>query len=139
MQLGMPSAPTDSLYKFFAIFCFMFAGVLFFYADFMENKAREAVVEFSKTSTNRFYELVEGYAKDKPEVDMKIMQEKANDLGHTEGLEAISAAKRSDYYRALRNWGCPILVVLSLIGFLFWYLKTQRYQDVILKKQAENT
>ncbi|RUO44508.1 hypothetical protein [Idiomarina aquatica] len=70
---------------------------------------------------------------------MKIMQEKANDLGHTEGLEAISVAKRSDYYRALRNWGCPILLVLSLIGFLFWYLKIQRYQDVILKKQAENT
>ena len=43
----MPSAPTDSLYKFFAIFCFMFAGVLFFYADFMDNKSRDAGVEFS--------------------------------------------------------------------------------------------
>lgn len=139
MQLGMPQAPTDSLYKFFAIFCLMFAGALFFYADFMEHKAREAVIEFSKTSTSRFYKLVEGYAKNKPEVDMKIMQEKANDLGHTEGLEAIAVAKRSDYYRALRDWGCPILVVLSLIGFLFWYLKIQRHQDAILKQQAANT
>ena len=137
MQFGLPNAPTDNLYKFAAIFGLMLAATLFLYSDYMEQEAREQLLSFSKVFTERFYELVEGYAKNKSPIEMKILQEKYGDLDYSDGLKLMVASNRYDYYRKLRNLGVPILLLISVVGFIFWYIKVQRYQDMLLKHQAQ--
>ena len=37
-----------------------------------------------------------------------------------------------------KYWIVFYLMALSLLGFFLWYFKIQRYQDIIIKKQAES-
>ncbi len=138
MQPIIPNAPTDNLYKFMAIFSLMLSFTLFLYSDYMTEQVRKEVIEFSKVSTVRFHELVEGYAKNKSALDMQLLQDKYDGLAHADGLKMLVSSKKSDYYKSIRNFGVPILLFISIIGFLLWYIKVQKHQDYILKHEANN-
>lgn len=139
MDFAFPSAPTDSLYKFLAIFGFVFAMTTFFYADFMENEARKLLVEWSIEAKNKQFEFEKKIRRDGGGCVVETYQEKDVALAvlDIKSKYLLAQAKRADNYALLRNVGAPFGLMLSVFGFWMWHVRIQRLQDIILKREAE--
>lgn len=139
MDLSFPSVPTDNLYKFCAIFGFSFALATFVYADFMENETRKLLVEWSIEAKTKQFDFEKQALTDggKCLVDTYKQKELTLAILDTKSQYLLAQAKRAENYASLRNFGAPSGLVISLFGFITWYFRIQRYQDRILKKEAE--
>jgi hypothetical protein len=41
----------------------------------------------------------------------------------------------SNLYNGITNYIIFIGAILSIVGFIFWYIKLQRYQDLLIKEK----
>jgi len=135
MQVTIPNIPTDNLYKFIAIFGILLSFGLFLYSDYVKNKIQDEILTYAKVNTEREYKLIEGYSKNKLE-DMKLLKSKYLNMLEIEGAKLIVSSKNYEFYLKLRNFGSPLFLMISIIGFGLWFFKVQQYQDRILQKKS---
>lgn len=138
MQLSMPNVPTDNLYKFIAIFGLILSASLFLYADYMKSQVQIEIVQHAKVQNERLYELIEGFAKNKPNLEMELLKRKYLDLLEIESAKLIVSSVNYEFYQNARNYGSPFFLIISIVGFILWFYKVQRYQDKILQKEASH-
>jgi hypothetical protein len=120
--MNLPSLPTDNLYKFMAL-----SGIILIISSFY------IVWDHAERSQELVRELKTGLA-----VENTYSDNQGSDLSNLklklEELEHILNQKPT--YMTFLLIGQIIGLALSIIGFGLWYLRVQKYQDIILAKQA---
>jgi len=125
--MKLPNLPTDNLYKFLAIF----GLVLFVFSVYMMNDI--------KTESKLIYKNTE----------IKVLELRKNILSVPKNEKLIKqvAILETEAYKSAMNLNkkvygfyliCFISTVLIYIGFRQWYHKTQKFNDIKLKKEALN-
>ena len=136
MEFSIPNAPTDNLYKFIAIFGLILSTGLFLYSDYMKSQIQLEILTYAKVNAERQHKLIEGYSKNEPIEDMELLKNKYLDMLEIEGTKLIVSSENYEFYLKARNYGSPLFLIISIIGFGLWFFKVQRYQDKILQKES---
>ncbi len=122
--MNLPSLPTDNLYKFMAL-----SGIILIISSFY------IVWKHADRSQELLRELNAGLA-----VENTYSDNRGSDLSNLklklEELKFILKEKPS--YMTFLLISQIIGLVLSIIGFGLWYLRVQKYQDIILAEQARS-
>jgi len=122
--MNIPSLPTDNLYKFMAL-----SGIILIISSFY------IVWKHADRSQELLRELNAGLA-----VENTYSDNRGSDLPNLklklEELKFILKEKPS--YMTFLLISQIIGWVLSIIGFVLWYLRVQKYQDIILAEQARS-
>jgi len=147
--LNIPSPPTDNLYKFLAL-----AGILIVVGGYV------FVYLQADRSQELLRELKQGAALIHAETEIARLRSLLNDPNERRGKhleEGYEAAARErarltkveeelKFLLAWKNRSMILLAaahvvgsVLSAVGFALWYQRVQRYQDLILRRQATDT
>jgi hypothetical protein len=152
--MNLPTPPTDSLYKFLALGSLAAALALQFWmtsradsvgeqiyaaeletaitvieADANLAKAKFLVKEVRQGRIAGFWNKLDAQQKLQKAVAIRNAQNKIR--GHR--LDQLVKAFKSD--KRLARFGTGTFALLSLVGFLLWYFKVQRYQDELLRLQ----
>jgi hypothetical protein len=158
--MTLPQFPTDNMYKFMAIFGLTIALGSYVVVDWrVSNKALEKISldrEKLKYETERSYDsdVMKAYGDQIDEID----KEKNPDLKQISELTEIYDKTAQQYFQNEKNkvldseyknvdddikllnnalkYGIIVGSVLTVIGFILWYFKLQRYQDNLIKKEA---
>ncbi|MCK5062144.1 hypothetical protein KAR28_06390 [Candidatus Parcubacteria bacterium] len=169
MDFSKFAPPTDNLYKFISIFGILLmlalpAYCIFFsYTQQQEAQAdvleKEILEDEKNDIKNEIIDKIENVDKELEQLKQNYNQEKADDLSESililenkkkelsKKLIAINSlidknTHRKEFINKLRVATTIYLFVgfvITLIGFSLWYFKLQRYQDKIIKKQAEES
>ena len=138
--------PTDSLYKFMAvsgllILCFsMIWPELRLYE--LEQQMIQVVGEVNilKVEANNLKEDMESLGKDKRTPNALIEKRQLLEIKieqiKTKGDLAILATTDTKRMNRILSIGVAFGLILSLLGFILWYLKVQMWQDIAIKKDA---
>ena len=156
-----PLPPTDNLYKFVAI-----TGLLLFLACIVAelSEARKISLQVAKvkSSAERIWEQVKKLEvrtseavelrKSGGEVASSVFEEFESELESLNSPASGSVAKLAEAikildashenYRSIADvarWGEFVGIFLMGFGFTSWYMKLQKYQDRIVKRQAEES
>lgn len=139
--MNIPQLPTDNLYKFIAIFglALIILGLVFsFYPlDYISIQLIRLNGELEALNAREEY-LANGKPTEKELIE--IRKELRKNLAEIKGkLEVISGLSKmslrfSRYAAILTGFG----LFLAGVGFYLWYVKFQKYQDKIIKSEAEN-
>ena len=143
--MQLPTLPTDNLYKFLAL-----SGIALFVLSVVitNQSANDALRESDKLRIELaglqadVQALGEDTAYAKTHSDVQHERERLLQLrrqamiGRAESatldrLIAVAAA-----YRSLGNWLGSVGGGLTLLGFVLWYVKLQRHQDEIVRREA---
>jgi len=130
--VNIPLPPTDNLYKFIAIFGLVVTVVGFVFPRILIFDLQTQIIKLQGEVV-----VLQAIAHDlHPKPDGKdfvstYVEVKAK-LQVIEGL-----ARQIESLAILFAIGVGAGVFLMLNGFSFWYLRVQRYQDKILKNDAE--
>ena len=143
--MKLPSLPTDNLYKFIALFgLFLVITTIYSYStiqnDLDEKWAKGAAVLEAQS------DLLMAQLKihDKPTEQQKG---KISDLKKRKEKLEQTGTEVEDYwtaYRKAKRWKNSLLFLMAvgflmiIIGFYLWYVKLQKYQDIILINQAKS-
>ena len=141
MVFSMPKAPTDSLYKFLAIFGLTISLSAFVYSDHVENEARKKVIEFAEYPAKINYEaandsIIFAKADEDEKKRIKNKHEFYKNKFDTLGTSMIVQSKKFDLSKKIKYVGGILGIMMSFFGFLFWY-RCQRHLDKVLENQAK--
>lgn len=147
------SIPTDNLYKFMAITGLVFIVLCLYWYNkqlhevMMESiELRSQVESMAKINSilDEKKKIVEGTESSTSKDAMEILNERAALL-----KESPTISKRWERLFFLTNEFIRLkkILILSLVlgvattcaGFFLWYMKLQRYQDVLMKREAQKT
>lgn len=147
LPVPTPTVPTDNLYKFLAVF----GLILAIFGTLIPNFLSLQYVEDNKQrweSFDKAYPQAEAIIKELPDVEpgMVMYRGKRHSRHTATLLEAWSVNSTQETYfderlehfnhaiktSNLMTWGGGLL---SVLGFVLWYWKVQRYQDLILKTE----
>lgn len=142
MFFSMPKAPTDSLYKFLAIFGITILLSAFVYFDHVENETRNKVIEFAEYSAKINHEAANDsiiFAKADEDEKKRIKNKHAfyKDNSGTLGASMLVQSKKFDLSKKIKYVGGILGLMMSFFGFLFWYIRCQRPLDRALENQAK--
>lgn len=144
--MNFPNLPTDSLYKFCAL-----AGLIVTTLSIvLPNIAlHNLTLELIKTNGEiKVLEAESQHFKDAGNKDSLSPEEKTNLLEKSKELEIklIQLKSKNDaenflneqtqHWRSIAFFGAFLGVILIATGFILWYRKVQKYQDIILKNEA---
>lgn len=139
--MNFSQVPTDNLYKFMAIFgliLILFFGASIFAASRGLEPALEKYAVVSRDINNTLEELnaIQRQSSALTPAEVALVTQNINSvlINISEGQAYVNS------FQILLVAGKLSLIIgilLSGTGFCLWYLRTQRYQDKILKKQAE--
>jgi len=156
--MQIPSLPTDNLYKFLAIagLVIIVLSVVGPWSRYEQLTSKTIEVE-TQTSIYKkgiasvelaIMKLKEEWKKAKSEKERELLQSRLDELQRQiRQLEIIIpeiAGKKALHQRFMETTaifvvagacGLVLGVVLSIVGFVLWYRRVQRYQDAILKQQ----
>ena len=155
--MNIPTIPTDNLYKFLSLSGISAAVVLIVSFQFSQNDIQIKVAELSglmrllENQTSRFNEMnknfdhihidemaeLERHKKDfnqREENIIKLQNEIEKQLEIVRALQAQFNSLKEIYFILI-----PTFIFQSILGFILWYHKLQKYQDVILKNKATLT
>ncbi|QNN24322.1 hypothetical protein HED60_19280 [Planctomycetales bacterium ZRK34] len=154
----MYQPPTDNLYKFIAIF----GIVLVVSSVALYVTSRKTAVEGQIEALRQIVDVTEALREMVLEIEnTTALEESDKDDGQDVKVEMSMKLTRniidvemnliesywtkerfaiSDFSRGslVAIFGFAIGIIVTFYGFCLWYLKTQRYQDSILRKQAES-
>ena len=113
----------------------------------LENQLVKIIEEFNKSHNQAYMDN-----RSQKIEDMEINIKETNSMIHAisikrERLQIEADTKESlvenkkillNYVETTRSYSVIILSIFMIFGFLFWYVKVQRYQDKILKYQANS-
>ncbi len=137
--MNVPLPPTDNLYKFLAIFglvivvmSFIFPHLLIFDLEtqIIKLNGEAAVLEYDIQSYERNSKLKISATDEK-----QLRHRVAEVTGKKEIISGL-AKQIKDLLGMLWIW-IGLGIFLMIIGFQLWYFKVQKYQDRILKDDAE--
>ncbi|MGO8989285.1 MAG: hypothetical protein ACLQGU_14740 [bacterium] len=122
--MNLPGLPTDNLYKFMAL-----SGIILIISSFY------IVWKHSDRSQQLLRELnaslaVENTNSDNRRSDLSDLKLKSEELKFI--------LKEKPWYMTFLLISQFMGLVLSIVGFRLWYLRVQKYQDIILAKQARS-
>ena len=141
--MEMPTLPTDNLYKFMALsgvaIMISIAAMLFIRA----NEVRDLLIQ-SAQSTDGVRNRVQAFKEwgdgsfTKEEAKSIIQSIEAQNIaagGILTRSDLMAKSLRSDFWflYALMSFGS----LLAAAGFTLWYVKLQRFQDIIIAKESK--
>lgn len=162
--MTIPNLPTDNLYKFISL-CGLFIIIFSFsfkivreYQHEIENAEIRVGKEFFDFATEHYslnfdyrkknlysqenlsIEDIDKFEKEM-EADAKEFLNKIAKLGENLRLKsemAEASVRVTDKLTKLSNYLIIIGFLMMIFGFRLWYIKSQKYQDIIIKLRAEN-
>lgn len=142
--MNLSNLPTDNLYKFIALFGLILtiAGA-FLYTRFSNESwmAIESAIYYNEKAAEKLNLLINlPSLKDKKIQDyLSKLNKEANELsqkGDRFMADSKTAHKQFDRWRVGIEWLLIVGVFLMVLGFSLWYLKLQRYLDIMIKFQS---
>lgn len=132
--MSLPTIPTDNLYKFLAIagLVLIITFEILYVSKGSQVTSRElALREDIELLQKRVNEKIDrGDAKEARELFLKLENQ------CTEYRKLAFDVDHFDVIGKQRKLFDVVGAVMSIIGFGLWYDRVQKYQDIILKKQA---
>ena len=155
--MQLPSLPTDNLYKFIALLGIVLLVTAIVVPvkiqdeidkDFarlvliQQVKIDLAVLEWNQAgsppNTLTTEEAIEKWRSSqkekKEELQSRLRKLELSGAEHAEYLSAIQVRQR---WRRIAYCIGPIGIFLMCIGFRLWYVRLQKYQDMIIRHKAE--
>jgi membrane-bound ClpP family serine protease len=148
-----PEAPTDNLYKFIAIFglaLLLVGAILPTYITYSEKMNYVETMAKVKALENEMlvagdFEILEEFKTEKVRTSEEVerFNAKVRDFTLKNG-QAVAELERFNARNPFAVAAADNIRILYVIGaflvafgFVLWYYKLQRYQDLIIKNQAE--
>ncbi|ELB2788512.1 hypothetical protein QNE79_003926 [Vibrio alginolyticus] len=142
MDLNTLKPPTNNFYIFFAVLGLCIVAVSYVHQDSAETAARQKVIAFANFSSESLYRISEfkvGFdslsedEKQRVRNSIELDNSKFNSLG----AEMKVLARKSGEARLRAKIGYVLGGLMSVLGFFFWYNKTQKFQDALLKNMTK--
>lgn len=133
----LPNLPTDNLYKFGFVGCIFLLSLLYYIRSNEQSNLLKIRSEYDKDYfnaielKNEFYSTKDSNTLKKNEINRLINQVNRNQ---------IDIESKVVKFNSQSNFMYGLLVVCFLGALLFlwlWYVKLQKYQDIIIKKESE--
>ncbi len=150
--MNISSIPTDNLYKFLAISGLVIIITCLYLPykqireidlKYIELKSETQLLEEKNYILNVKKKLVEDIKSSTSEDALKILNERAELLQEApiiskrwEQLIYLNNEKKE--LRKITNVGLGFGVIITFIGFFQWYRRLQKYQDILMKREAES-
>lgn len=136
----MPLPPTDNLYKFLAIFGLIVAtsSLFFTYIAIMDLEAQVVRLRGEAIALEREVEWL--MPNPKAVVSKAERRQVERRVAELKGKKAVIRGLLEQVKVLSRDLKVPLALGLALmvVGFGLWYYRVQRYQDLILRRDAEN-
>lgn len=144
--MNIPSPPTDNLYKFLALAGILVAVGSYIFVYLQADRSQELLIELkqgaalihAETEIARLRSLL----NDPNERRSKHLEE-AYETAVREGARLTKVEEELAFLLAWKNRymialvaGLVVGAALSAVGFVLWYRRVQKYQDLILRRQA---
>lgn len=136
--MTLPSLPTDNLYKFgFVGFIFLLSLIFYTRSSEKENLLKiksEYDINYLQTLELKEYFISNKDSSEVKKADVNRKISKANDQ-----IEDIKN-RISDFNSQSLFYNCLMVVcfILALFFLYLWYNRLQKYQDIIVKNEAED-
>lgn len=134
--MNLPNLPTDNLYKFLAlsgiflcITCLVIKSVEFQSFSAKRANALNQLVDIQRDLDNIVItkDTLDEAKKQTQLINTEVEKER-NDIK--------ALREPYDQNKSLYNLGIGVGFFVSIVGFLLWYLKVQRYEDKLLKSNT---
>ncbi len=160
--MNLPNLPTDNLYKFLAITGLILILISVIYPE-MEtheidrmlketktelnilkreeeylNLERRLLLEDNQAQTNtRSIQKSEDINRRRLELERKLMEIEKKRIQMFGQIDQITLLiNRLRLIFRFSTVGLILGIILTIAGFYFWYIKVQRYQDMMIKKES---
>lgn len=141
--MDIPNLPTDNLYKFMALTGLLLMIGSFLIVFFQAEKSRELSREFDQSVAIAKAHLETAKAAptkmgESPEVAAETLEKAKIQMAKSEAIQNELKLILDDKPTFLGFYlvGEVIGLILSISGFGLWYTRVQKYQDMLLKRQA---
>ncbi len=136
--MTLPSLPTDNLYKFgFVGFIFLLSLIFYSRSSEKENllklKYEYDMTYMEALNSKEIYLLRKDTSETaKNEINKKI------DKANREIYSIDTKIKNFNNESIIYNWIFAVCLIFCVIFLGLWYYKLQKYQDIIIKSQAND-
>ncbi|WP_153846294.1 hypothetical protein [Sphingobacterium paramultivorum] len=138
LNMTLPSLPTDNLYKFgFVGFIFLLSLIFYSRSSEKENllklKYEYDMTYMEALNSKEIYLLRKDTSETaKNEINKKI------DKANREIYSIDTKIKNFNNESIIYNWIFAVCLIFCVIFLGLWYYKLQKYQDIIIKSQAND-
>ncbi len=151
-KMRFPNLPTDNLYKFMAL-----SGLILFVFSFfvpfwlmhniklktLEIKEELDLLDIEEKYLKEIHEDIEALPSNKRRKAIKLNEERFKDYSKklmqtrrkVETMKYLDSMRRD--IRILALVGISLGVIFTYCGFFLWYKRLQKYQDQIIKNEAQ--
>jgi hypothetical protein len=146
--MNIPNLPTDSLYKFIALSGLFILLLSVIYPLYRENELGqrlltfEGEVEILNVDISFQLELAKNtkshsFSLDDPDIPQILRFKEATAKLETQRKQITFLSSEIDRYKRFRWIGICLGMVMILSGFTLWYYRVQRFQDLLLYREAK--
>jgi len=150
--MNLPTLPTDNLYKFLAlsglaiaIFVLVFPMIRIseIRLKLVEVKTQSKVlaveIEELKEDTDRWAKKTSLSPEGTASLRKRLIELRIKGVEIRGRFEQIKSLNRDLDYSMILIWvGLPLGMLISFLGFLLWYFRVQKPNDLLLRKHVES-
>jgi len=150
--MNLPTLPTDNLYKFLAlsglaiaIFSLVFPMIRIseIKMKLVEAETQSNVlnveIEELKEDTDRWAKKTSLSPEETASLRKRLIELRIKGVQIRGRFEQIKSLNKDLDYSMILIWvGLPLGMLISYLGFLLWYFRVQKPNDLLLRKQVES-
>jgi exopolysaccharide biosynthesis protein len=148
--MNIPNLPTDNLYKFMALSGLFILILSVVYPLYRENEltqrllALEGEIEVLNVDIIFQTELAKNtkrhsFSLSDPDIPQILRFKEASVKIETQRKQLLFLSSEIEKYKRFRWIGVFCGMALILSGFMLWYYRVQRFQDILLYREATKT